>query len=249
MQKRDDGIASARKVLQIIDIMSGRNGELSVTQLAGLLDCSVSSTNRFLSTMRAEGYVAKNSVTNRYYLTNRVFTICNSMLYNNRTLQTLISLAHTLSRRYDVSVNINSMYGNTPIMLYRDTTLYNKDLDFLIGGTAPAYCSSSGKAMLSLYSREELDAFFGELEITPYQHKTITKEALRKDIEQAAKKGYAVCLEEFVSGVFSMSFPFRDRMNDLYTITFITTMTDRKRIYTAEVIEDVCARIESLAGK
>lgn len=249
MQKRDDEIASARKVLQIIDIMSTRNGELSVTQLAGLLDCSVSSTNRFLSTMRAAGYVDKNAVTNRYFLTNRVFAICNSMLYNNRTLQSLIAMAHMLSRRYDVSVNINTMYGNTPIMLYRDTTLYNKDLDFLIGETAPAFCSSSGKAMLSLYSREALDAFFKELEITPYQHKTLTKESLRKDIEQAAKRGFAVCLEEFVSGVFSMSFPFRDRIGDLYTLTFITTMSDRKRVYNPEVIEDVRTRIESLSGK
>lgn len=249
MGKRNDDISSARKVLQIIDIMSKRNGELTVTQLAKLLDCSISSTNRFLSTMRAAGYVDKSSVTNRYYLTDRLFIVCNSILNNNRTLRTLIDLAHLLSQKYNVSVNINTMYNYTPLMLYRDTTLYNKDLNFLIGQTAPAYCSSSGKAMLSLCSSAELDKLFETLEIRPYQHQPLTAESVRAEIEQAAKTGFAVCAEEFVSGVFSISFPLLDSVGDVYALTLITTMKDRKNIYTAEVINDVKTRLQELKVK
>jgi DNA-binding IclR family transcriptional regulator len=247
--KKNDNISSARKVLQIIDIMSQKNGELSVTQLAKLLDCSISSTNRFLSTMRTAGYVDKSSVTNRYYLTNRLIIACNDILNNNHTLKTLIELAYIISQKYNVSVNINTMYNYTPLMLYRITTLYNKDLNFLIGDTAPAYCSSAGKAMLSLYSRTELDKLFETLEIRPYQHQQLTLESVRAEIGQAAKTGFAVCDEEFVSGVFSISFPLRDSVGDVYALTLITTMRGRKYIYTAEVINYVKARLQELDAK
>ncbi len=246
MEKRDDGITAARKVLQLMDILSAHNGQLTLAQLARQLDCSVSSVNRLLQTMQAAGYAEKNGVTNRYRLTNRLFTVCNSLLARNRTVTELVSLAHLLSQKYDVSVNINAMYEDEPIMLYRDTAHFNKDLDFLLGDTAPAYCSSSGKAMLSLYPREALDAYFSKVEIMSYQQRPVSAERVREDIDEAARRGYAVCAEEFVSGVFSMSFPLRDGMGDLYALTFITTMADRRRICSAEVIRAVRARVDAL---
>ena len=68
----------------------------------------------------------------------------------------------------------------------------------------------------------------------------------REELSQVAKRGYAVCPEEYVSGVFSISFPLRDRTGGVFAFTVITRMNDVARITSEAVLRDISSRLPAL---
>lgn len=246
MAKGTEGIETVQKTLRLLDLLAAHNGELSVTQIASMLGCSISSANRFLQTLQQEGYAEKNNTTNRYELSNHIFTLGSKMLENNQTVKQLITLANAVSQKYDVSVNINTITGKNAMLIFRVTKYYNKDLDFISGETAPAYCTSSGKAVLSCYTPEQLDEYFRDTPLTAYQNVPVTEETLRAELETARARGYAVCREEYVSGVFSFSLPVRDKSGHIYAFTIITHMRERNRVFRREVIDEIRGNLDKL---
>ena len=234
-----ENIDAVSKTLRLVELMAAHNGELTVTQIARQLDCSISSANRFLQTLEREGLVEKNPHTRRYELTWRVYVLGARLVVNDPSVEKLIPVAHAVSQRFDVSVNINTMLGKEALLLFRVPRFYNKDLDFLSAETAPAYCTSSGKVILSQLDAEQLDAYFDGLQIRSFQKRQLTEEDLRAELQLTRRRGYAVCQEEYVSGVFSISFPYRDLSGHLYALTLIAPMREKKRITQPELLKEV----------
>jgi DNA-binding IclR family transcriptional regulator len=98
-----------------------------------------------------------------------------------------------------------------------------------------------------MYSGEELDAYFENLEFIRYQEMTRgSEEIIRRDIKEASRKGYAVTAEEYLAGVFSFSFPIEDRTGRKYAFTLITLTRNRGVVFNDEVISRVKAKIEHI---
>lgn len=238
------GIESVRKTLKLLELMAENGGALSVTQISERLDCSVSSATRFLQTLELENYVRKNPGTNRYELTYRLYALATACVAHDATMQKLIPIAHAVSQRYDVSVNINGVEGDDAILLYRVSRVLNKDLDFFIGQKAPVYCTSSGKAILSMMEPQELEPILQNLQIRAFQNACISVDQLREEISAARRSGYAVCQEEYVSGVFSFSLPVRDSAGRRYAFTLIMPTRERKRVFRTEVLQDLKTQLK-----
>ena len=245
---RKEGIESAAKTLRLMELMAANGGRLTVTQIAQQLDCSIASANRFLQTLQSVGYVEKNSMTNRYELNYRLYALASLQVENDPMVQKLVPMAHAVSQKYDVSVNINAMLGKQAMLLFRVTRHYNKDTDFFNGKTAPAYCTSSGKAILSQYSPAQLDEYFEGLSLRSFQRGSYTEEGLRAELAAAREQGYAVCREEYVSGVFSFSFPIRDREGRFYAFTVICSMREKKAVFQEKIIREIRRQLETLCG-
>jgi DNA-binding IclR family transcriptional regulator len=240
-------IASVEKAFQILDIMAERNGELSVTQIARIVHSSVSSVTRMLMTLSDTGYVAKNRQTGKYYISNKFFLTSNKLLRQNRFVQSFVPLAHEVAEKYGVMICFNTVYDKDAIHLFKVARKYNKDLDFSVGDAIPAYCTSSGKAILSMYSSEELDDYFENLELIRYQEMTRgSEEIIRRDIKEASQKGYAVTAEEYLAGVFSFSFPIKDRAGRKYAFTFVTLTRNRGVVFNDEVISRMKTKLKRI---
>ena len=245
MENRE-GIESVRKTLKLIELMAQHGGSLTVTQIAESLDCSVSSANRFLQTLLLENFARKNPETNRYELTYRMYALGAANVAHDATMKKLIPIAHAVSQKYEVSVNINGMEGENAILLFRVTRFHNKDLDFFSGEMAPVYCTSSGKAILSMMEPEKLDPMLKRLQMRAFQGESISVEQLKEELRIARQNGYAVCQEEYVSGVFSFSLPVRDRNGHPYAFTLIMPMRDRKRVFRKEVIREIQTQLREI---
>ena len=239
-------IQSAQRTMQLLELLAAHSGQLSVTQIAKLMDVSIASVSRLLATLSELGYVEKNAETHRYSLSYMLYALGSRSVSSNALVRALIPVANSVARKYDVSVNINSMAGRDAVLLWRVTRFFNKDLDFIGGETAPAYCTSAGKAMLSTYSEERLADYLSHIDLSGVQNKHITESTLREELSQVAKRGYSVCPEEYVSGVFSISFPLRDRTGGVFAFTVITRMNDVARITSEAVLRDISSRLPAL---
>ena len=245
MQKQD-GIYAVKKTFQLLGLMAEHNGTLTVSQIAAHLQCSVSSATRFLQTLQEQGYVRKNRQTGHYELNYKLSLLGAKLVENDPIVEKLRPLAHEVSQRYDISVNINTLLDKNVILLFPISRFYNKDLDYQIGETAPAYCTSSGKAILSQMSEEELDLYFQNLQLRTFQRNTYTEEGIRAELQTARKNGYAICQEEYVSGVFSISFPVQDLSGHRYAFTLIMPMRRKKDILQAKVLLEIRTQLKQI---
>ena len=240
MERNDYSISSVEKVFKLVEVMAEKNGELSVTQIAEKLDSSVSSVNRFLQTMERIGYVKKNVVTKKYFLTNKIFALTNKVLRNDTCVNTMLPMARLFANKYDIMVNVNSIHNKDAITMYVFPRYNIKEMDYQLGDSAPAYASGAGRSMLSLYSPKELDEYFKDIDLIKYQRNTLCSEsAIRESLKEVRENGYASSVEEYTLGLYSLSFPVKTKTNTYYSITLITPLTEYKKVFNKTVIFEV----------
>lgn len=246
MEQKTGNVEAVAKTMKLIEVLAKHGGDLTVTQIAKMIDCSISSADRFLHTLQDLGYVVKNEYTNRYELSFSLYALGSSYVRGSYMVRALVPIAHEISGKYNVSVNINSMAGLNPMLLFRVARFYNKDIDFFGGEQAPAYCTSSGKAILSTYSPRQLDDYFSRVSLVPYQDQVCTEDTLREELMTIRKCGYASCIEEYVSGIVSVSFPVVDRNSKVFAFTIIMKRNDKNRILRPEVLLDIQNKLKAL---
>jgi IclR family transcriptional regulator, KDG regulon repressor len=79
------------------------------------------------------------------------------------------------------------------------------------GRTTPAYCTSSGQALLLDDTREELERLFAAVEFTRLAPRTPRDvRELAQRIDAARARGYALSDEEFEAGLVAAAAPVRD---------------------------------------
>jgi sugar lactone lactonase YvrE/DNA-binding IclR family transcriptional regulator len=80
-----------------------------------------------------------------------------------------------------------------------------------IGRRAPLHCTAGGKALLAFAQPHEQRAILDRIRLDRFTDRTLTEEgALVADLALARARGYAISLEEHVSGVSSVAAPIFD---------------------------------------
>ena len=97
-------------------------------------------------------------------------------------------------------------------------------------------------------ARHELSALKQDLAISTAAWKETNerKLAVQKELKAAKKNGYAVCQEEYVSGVFSVSFPLRDLHGHLYAFTLIMPLRKKKDVFQPKVLHDIRSQLKTI---
>ena len=80
-----------------------------------------------------------------------------------------------------------------------------------VGSRLPSYCTAAGKIHLAFMSDEEINEVLPDNELKTYTSTTIkSRDALKKELESIAEKGYAIDNEELDLGVRCVAAPIRD---------------------------------------
>ena len=235
MEKADYNIVSVTKALQLIDLLSRKNGQLSVQALAEKLDVSPSNVTRLLQTMRDAGFVEKSPKTNRYLLSNKFYVVTSNMLYSNECIQKYLPVAQRVAAKLNATVALNSLDGKNAVMLARAGG-FSRTGDFSVGNMSPAYCSSAGKVMLSTLSEHQMAVFWEGLEFEQFQSNTIMDAArLQRELEQIKRDGYAVDREERYIGLASVSFALTEFAQP-YAFTTIMPARRQRELFSNETL-------------
>ena len=152
--------------------------------------------------MHLRGWLYRREDDRRFTLTNRVADLTRPQV-NDKSL-TLCA--------WDALKRLRDETGETAQLItlseYKALVLEQCESDQPIkvagrvGIRVPAYSSAPGKAILAALPKVELDQFFKAVKLkqfTPTTHSTT--DDLRKDLELARKKGYAVDLAEGLEGI------------------------------------------------
>lgn len=182
-------------------------GRTNVRHLSDELGMPRQTVYRILRTMAALGWVEVDRGDDTYCLTSKVWSVASRSFRLSDVRDTLAPVVRQLAESHGETVHlatyehgevtyIDKAEGWHPIRSYTE-----------LGGTAPAHCVATGKMLLALQPAVEIERILtGGLDA--HTATTITDgDALRQQLAEVRRDGYAVNRGEWREGVAGIALP------------------------------------------
>ncbi|GGO01072.1 IclR family transcriptional regulator [Microbispora rosea subsp. aerata] len=208
------GVQSVDRAVTILEILSQR-GEAGVSEVAAEIGVHKSTAFRLLGALEARGLAEQAEERGKYRLGFGIVRLAAGVAARLDLVQQSRPVCRRLAEEIGETVNIAVARSNYAINLDQvrgpaAVTAYN-----WVGQPTPLHATSSGKVLLAHLderNRERLIAA-GLERFTPA---TVTDAAeLRRQLDEAARRGYAVTVEEYEIGLNAIAAPIRSHEGEV----------------------------------
>ena len=256
MDNTANPIQSADRIFSILEALAN-HGSMRIIDLSELLGLHKSTVHRQLSSLVSMGYVVQNEQTGEYALTFKLVELSGKILKNMDILNLVRPYEEKLSERCDETVHFVKRSGN--VVLYLDKVevqsvkMRSVRLSSQVGLSRPMYCSGVGKAIMAQLPEREIDEVWNNSVIEKKTEKTITDlKALKKELRETVKRGYALDNEENELGIRCIAVPVYDHRNEpVYAMsisTLVGRMPDDRLEELAALLKDTAAKVSRILG-
>jgi DNA-binding IclR family transcriptional regulator len=203
MSARRDSVQSVERAFDLVEALADGD-ELGVTELADRTGLVPSTAHRLLATLAKRGYATRRATSGGYALGYKVVELANGL---ESSLARLRGVARphleSIQQATGESANLTILDGDRVVYVDQVQGSRRMRMFTTVGAAVLAHTTASGKAILAHGQPDALTELYsedGELErLTPRTLTTV--EALRKDLERIARRGYAIDNEEHEEGV------------------------------------------------
>jgi DNA-binding IclR family transcriptional regulator len=198
-------------MLDILEHLGASQRAVSVSDIARATGFNVSTAFRQLQTLVARGYVEQDLGHLTYALGPRFYQLASGYLKG----KDLAALARPHLEA------LRDVVGETAYLVILSqgeiVQLGKADGQQVVSASIrssqrePAYCTATGKVLLSGLAPEALDRYLASVRLQPYTPQTITsRTVLKRELATVRKQGYALDLEEYAENLCCVSVPVRD---------------------------------------
>lgn len=201
------GTQAISRALTVLHLFRDRRTDLGVVEVSRSLGLTLSTAHRLVRVLVAEGYLAQNAETERYYLGRAAFLLGQAARHD-LGLDAVQPLLAQLSSRTGESVNLGLVDGDTTVVALRVESTQALRFSQPPGTRGRLYATSMGKAMLAFDTRLEgyLERLGERLEqLTPHTH--ATRSVLLDDLVGVRARGWSTDDEESIQGVRCVAAP------------------------------------------
>lgn len=211
-----EAVKSAQRALQILELLTQREGPMSFTDVRDALDLPRSSLHGLLTTMSESGWLAYDDTSRTYSLGIRTLEAGNaytrSLTLPSRAQPRMTAIRDQLHETVQLSV----LDGRFNVYVAKVDGLQPLRLASEVGRRLPAHATGLGKAMLAFLSTEELQRRFDGVQLERFTAKTVRDlEELRRVLAKIRSVGYAADNGEYSEGVSCIAVPIRDGSGDV----------------------------------
>ncbi|MDI2124972.1 IclR family transcriptional regulator [Yinghuangia seranimata] len=205
-------IAAVERALDVL-LLFGRIGrpDLGVTEIAQELGITKGAVHRILTALRSRRLVTADPVTRRYALGPAAVALGRAYLARTDLRMVAAPELRRLADECGETATLSVRRGDT--RLYVDQVLPTSELriEVSVGAPYPLHAGASSKAILAFLSDDEIDAYLGQARLEALTARTVTNAAaLRKEIAQIRKRGYATSVSERQEGAAAVAAPVLD---------------------------------------
>jgi DNA-binding IclR family transcriptional regulator len=200
IQPEDDrsAVKSLQKALAVLDAIGTASAPPRIAEVALAVGISRPTAYRIINTLIAEGYVSQDQ-TGRLSIGLSLLSLTASMLDSNRLRVESLPHLQALATRTGERTNLGILHRNKVLYLAGVEkpslpTIYTR-----FGKTAPAHCSSLGKAILAYLPHAQVEHILAAEPLSAETHRSITSmPRFLQELEQTRERGYAIDREEHV---------------------------------------------------
>lgn len=205
--KSESGVKSARRVLGVLEFLSSNPEPKALHEIAGALEIPRSSAHGLMGTLLDTGFVSQHR-DKRYGLSMKWLALMSSTLASAGRLHStnLKEMASPVMLRLSVTLkmtcNLAVLHGRDVIYVEKvDSGLSGLQLGTHVGAMLPAYATALGKSMLAQFSEARREAWLDGEYVSLTPKTKVVPAALRADLLETRRRGYAIDDEESHLGV------------------------------------------------
>lgn len=207
----DTGSATIATVERAADILlfftETSRPDLGVTEIADALGLSKAAVHRVLASLRGRGFIHLDEATRRYSLgvsSMKLGLACVERIDVRRVAR---SYLEDLSRDTNETATL-SVPAGPHSRIYVDQVTPDREVitAVTLGVPYPLYAGASSRALLAFSTHERIEEYLAEVSPEPLTPGT-TADALRADLEQVRRQGWAHSPAERKSGAASVAAP------------------------------------------
>ena len=201
-------VQSVDRALDLLEALSGADGEVPISSLAAGTGLHVSTAHRLLGTLLRRGYVRQNPDTSRYYAGPKIAMLAGARSRFGELRLRARSVLHTLAESSRETANLCVLDDTAAVYLETVPGPQIVRLFTTVGNRVPLHATGAGKALLAWLSVPRREAILERIELRAHTAHTIADaKGLRKALEEIRERGYAVDDEEFDEGVRCVAVP------------------------------------------
>lgn len=194
--------------LKVIAAFDAERRQLTLSDLARIVDLPRASVRRVLITLESLGYVEADG--RLFSLTPRILSLATSYLMSNTVPRVMQAIVDRLSAEAEETCSAAVLQGDEAVFVARAAPRRVIRVGEEIGYRLPVYCSAVGRVLLGQYSEAELDAYLARVPLERLTARTITDPAvLKATVVTSRSEGYVLVDEEAEAGLRSIAVPVR----------------------------------------
>lgn len=219
---------SAEKTLDILDLFNFKTRELTVPQIAELLNQPQSSVYRHLRVLKDKGYVIETSG-GLHKLGYRFLELAKIVRTENSISSIALPVMRQITSETEETTILTIVSGLNVVCLETVSTVQPIKVTAEQGQIMPLYGGASSKALLAYLPDEIVVELFKQGIVKKHTSKTIVDiDQLRENLKVIREKGYAASDSELDEGVLAYAVPIRDSDNTV--IASLTIAGPRERM-------------------
>ena len=227
-------LSSVKKALELLDHFTVERPELGLAEISREVDAHKSSVFRVLTTLKASGFLEKDSLSGKYRLGLKILDLAGRVWGCHDIRQIAAPFMEELARQTEEVIHLAVLDGADIVYLEKKGQGQILTVATRVGGRNPAYASSMGKILLADLSESELKAILGQGKLKKLTPNTIDEiPKLIKELASIRKQGFALDNEETFPGIRCVGAPIRDargRVIAAVSATVPAQRMDDKRI-------------------
>jgi len=186
------------------------NEPVSLTAVSEVLELSKSTIHRHLSTLVSAGYLIRED--GQYRVSFEFLSYANQIHLRDPSYPKIKRKVRELADESEELVQFTTDEERRLVYLFKETGRNGLLSQSDARTFRPLHSTAGGKAILSTWPREKVEAYIDQNGLEAITEQTITSpDTLFERLEQVRERGYATNKEETVEGLGAISVPVQDQ--------------------------------------
>jgi DNA-binding IclR family transcriptional regulator len=224
MRKKKQRSQTLLRGLQLLEVIA-KDSNLSIRELANLVNLPRSIVHRLIVTLESEKYVQKNPARPGYKLGSKLWTLGYVAVQGTEIKEIARAELEDLAHKTSELVVLAVIDGREVVYLDKIDCPQPVRAYLPIGGRAPAHCISTGKAILAYRPNEDVMNITASKKFN--SQTPGGPEAFKSHLTQIRRRGYAINLGAWRGEVGGVASAIRDREGDAVAAIGVTVPLHR----------------------
>jgi DNA-binding IclR family transcriptional regulator len=202
------GLQSVRRALWALELIA-EAGELGVTELGRLLGVHKATASRLAATLADRGLVERDPLSEKFRLGFGLIRLAGAAMAGLDLVRTAHPILEDLADLSRETVNLGVLSGDA--VVYIDQVAGARSIVAVswVGRRTPLHCTSNGKVLMAHMAEADRERVLaGPLERAT-EHTVVDPDALRSQLAEVVRRGYATTMEELEEGLNAVAAPIR----------------------------------------
>ena len=184
---------------------------LTPTEANAVLGLPKPTVHRLFHTLENEGFLQRDLDGKSYSPGRRLRKLAVNVLSSLRVRTARLAILKDLAEAVGETCNIATPDRDAMVYLDRVETKWPLRIQLPVGTTVPFNCTASGKMYLSTLKPSHLDRYIASAQLARSTERSLVDPvALRREMREIKRRGYATDNEEFMNGMTAIAVPIPD---------------------------------------